>query len=134
MGGRRVLPPIVFMEENKMGMEIPGLIQKGIRPEQNKEKVTLPHQATQQAPQKIKNNKVQETRANIEKSLKNIEQVISHFNRRFKIRMNDDINRIIIKVIDRDTDRVIKVIPPEEIQHLISKINEMMGLLVDKTI
>ena len=134
MGGRRALPSIIFMEENNMGMEIPGLIQKGVHPEQKKGKVTLPHQVTHQAPQKVKNKEIQETRANIEKSLKNIEQVISHFNRRFKIRMNDDINRIIIKVIDRDTDKVIKVIPPEEIQHLISKINEMMGLLVDKTI
>ena len=118
-----------------MGMEIPGLIQKGIHPEyeQKKEKIVLPHQNTQQTARKIQ-QAVQETRENIEKSLKNIEQVISHFNRRFKIRLDDDINRIIIKVIDRDTDKIIKVIPPEEIQHLIAKINEMMGLLVDKTI
>ena len=119
-----------------MGMEIPGLIQKGIHPEyeQKKEKINLPHQTTQQIAQKVKKNAVKITRKNIEKSLKNIEQVISHFNRRFKIRLDDEINRIIIKVIDRDTDKIIKVIPPEEIQHLIAKINEMMGLLVDKTI
>jgi len=120
-----------------MGMEIPGLVQKGIHPEyeQKKEKVNLPHQVIQKNTKKLKNNDdAQKTRANIEKSLKNIEEVVSHFNRRFKIRMDDNINRIIIKVIDRDTDRVIKVIPPEEIQHLIQKINEMMGLLVDKTI
>lgn len=119
-----------------MGMEIPGLIQKGIHPEyeQKKEKIKLPHQVVQQNAQKITKDTVQETRENIEKSLRNIEQVISHFNRRFKIRLDDEINRIIIKVIDKDTDKIIKVIPPEEIQHLISKINEMMGLLVDKKI
>jgi flagellar protein FlaG len=119
-----------------MGMEIPGLVQKGIHPEyeQKKEKINLPHQATRKARQKVNNRNAQKTRANIEKALKNIEQVISHFNRRFKIRLDTNINRIIIKVIDKDTDKVIKVIPPEEIQHLIAKINEMMGLLVDKTI
>ena len=76
------------MEENNMGMEIPGLIQKGIHPEyeQKKEKINLPHQATQQSTQKVQKKTVQNTRENIEKSLKNIEQVISHFNRRFKIR------------------------------------------------
>jgi flagellar protein FlaG len=117
-----------------MGMEIPGLIQKGIHPEyeQKKEQIKMPH--TQQNTPKVRRDTVQETRENIEKSLQDIEQVVSHFNRRFKIRLDDEINRIIIKVIDKDTDKIIKVIPPEEIQHLISKINEMMGLLVDKTI
>ena len=118
-----------------MGMEIPGLIQKGIHPEyeQKKEPVKMPHVVQQNTP-KVREKTVQETRESIEKSLKDIEQVISHFNRRFKIRLDDEINRIIIKVIDRDTDKIIKVIPPEEIQHLIAKINEMMGLLVDKKI
>jgi flagellar protein FlaG len=119
-----------------MGMEIPGLNQKQIHPEyeQKKEQIKIPHKVVQQNAPKVRQDTVQETRENIEKSLQNIEEVVSHFNRRFKIRLDDEINRIIIKVIDRDTDKIIKVIPPEEIQHLIAKINEMMGLLVDKTI
>ena len=40
----------------------------------------------------------------------------------------------IIKVVDADTDKVIKEIPAEEIQHLIARIKETIGLLVDEKI
>ncbi|MBN1699877.1 MAG: flagellar protein FlaG [Spirochaetales bacterium] len=60
-----------------------------------------------------------------------LEQVISQFNRRLKFDINREINRIVVKVIDKDTDKVIKEIPPAEIQNLILKIREAIGLLFD---
>jgi len=48
--------------------------------------------------------------------------------------VNDEINQVIIKVVDGETDKVIKEIPPEEIQHLIARIKETIGLLVDQKI
>jgi flagellar protein FlaG len=44
----------------------------------------------------------------------------------------EDINRIAIKVIDRDTDEVIREIPPEETMELVQKLWEFAGLIVDE--
>lgn len=52
--------------------------------------------------------------------------------RRCEYSYNDDVNRVSIKVIDSDTNTVIKEIPPEEALESIQKIWEVAGLLVDE--
>jgi len=46
--------------------------------------------------------------------------------------VDEDTKRVIVKVIDTKTDKVIKEIPPEQIVQLAAKIQEMIGLLVDE--
>jgi uncharacterized FlaG/YvyC family protein len=70
----------------------------------------------------------------IREALASLEKQITRFNRRFEFSVDQSINRIIVKVIDRETDKVIKEIPPREIQHLLANLREMMGLLVDEEI
>jgi flagellar protein FlaG len=41
-------------------------------------------------------------------------------------------NEVRIKVIDRETDKVIKVLPPEELQRLHTNLREAIGLLFDE--
>lgn len=45
---------------------------------------------------------------------------------------NDEVNRVAIKVVDSETDEVIKEIPPEETLKVIEKIWEIAGLVVDE--
>ncbi len=45
---------------------------------------------------------------------------------------NDEINRVSIRVIDKETDKVIKEIPPEETLKALEKIWEIAGLLIDE--
>jgi flagellar protein FlaG len=54
------------------------------------------------------------------------------FNKRLDFRVDEATNRIVVKVIDTETDKVIKEIPPEQLLHLAAKIQEMIGLLVDE--
>jgi flagellar protein FlaG len=54
------------------------------------------------------------------------------FNKRLDFRVDEETNRIVVKVIDTRTDKVIKEIPPEQLLHLAAKIQEMIGLLVDE--
>ncbi len=44
----------------------------------------------------------------------------------------DDVNRVAIKVIDRETDEVIREIPPEETIELVQKLWELAGIIVDE--
>lgn len=54
------------------------------------------------------------------------------FNRRLDFQVDKDTQRIVVKVIDTETDKVIKEIPPEQLVQLAAKIQEMVGLLVDE--
>lgn len=45
---------------------------------------------------------------------------------------HEETKRISIKVIDRDTDQVIREIPPEDTLEMLQKMWEMAGLLVDE--
>jgi len=43
-------------------------------------------------------------------------------------------NQVIIKVIDKETDKVVKELPPEELQRLHSNLKEAIGLLFDEMV
>lgn len=45
---------------------------------------------------------------------------------------HEDVNRVSIKLIDKDTKEVVKEIPPEKKIKMIEKLWEITGLLVDK--
>lgn len=45
---------------------------------------------------------------------------------------HEDMNRVSIKLIDKETDKVVKEIPPEKTIKMIEKLWEIAGLLVDE--
>lgn len=45
---------------------------------------------------------------------------------------HDDTNRISIKVIDAETEKVVREIPPEETLKMVEKMWEIAGILVDE--
>jgi len=107
-----------------MGMEIPGIPNTGHPPEH-----AFPKNETLAG---RRNSAIPEQE--ITTSLDILEKTTTIFNRRLKFDINREINRIIVKVIDGTTDEVIKEIPPEEIQRLVARIREAIGLLVDEKI
>jgi flagellar protein FlaG len=52
-------------------------------------------------------------------------------NRRVRLSVNKDIDRIIISIVDRNTDRVIKEIPCKELQDLAVHLKKAIGILYD---
>lgn len=71
-------------------------------------------------------------KTNIDKAVENLRSAGDLFNKRLDFRVDEATNRIVVKVIDTRTDKVIKEIPPEQLLHLAAKIQEMVGLLVDE--
>lgn len=59
-------------------------------------------------------------------------RAISGANRRFEISVHEKTNGIMVKVVDTDTNEVIREIPPEKILDLVAKMCEMAGLIVDE--
>lgn len=66
--------------------------------------------------------------------LRELESVSSHLHRKLKYSINKDLNRVVIKIIDSETDKIIKELPPEELQRMSMRIREAIGLLVDEEI
>lgn len=53
-------------------------------------------------------------------------------NRRFDISIHEKTNEILVKVIDTETNEVIREIPPEKILDMVAKLWELAGLFVDE--
>lgn len=60
--------------------------------------------------------------------------VTATLDRRLKFSINRELDQVVVKVIDRKTDKVIKELPPEEIQRLHVRLREAIGLLIDEEI
>jgi flagellar protein FlaG len=122
-----------YTEVRVMAMEIPGILKTN--PVQDvllKEARVLPERPPRQVEQQGEKQKI--SRQEIENQAKALEKTFLAFNRRVELSVNETINQVIIKVVDAETDKVIKEIPAEEIQHLIARIKETIGLLVDEKI
>ncbi len=66
--------------------------------------------------------------------LKDILRMSSFFDRKLKFILNRDLGTVVVKVVDRETDKVIKEIPPEALQRLHRRMKEAIGLLIDEEI
>lgn len=62
--------------------------------------------------------------------LNDIKKIMANTECKFGI--DDSTNRITIKIIDKDTKKVIKEVPPEKTLKMIAKVWEMAGILVDE--
>jgi len=80
----------------------------------------------------IPGQRAQEDAVYLNEALQKLKTVGDIFNRRLDFRVDEETNRIIVKVIDTETDKVIKEIPPEQLVELAAKIQKMIGLLVDE--
>jgi flagellar protein FlaG len=74
------------------------------------------------------------TKQRIELYLKKLFKNNTALNKKLKFYVNKELNQVVVKVIDSTTDKVIKEIPPEEIQNLHIRIREAIGLLIDEEI
>jgi flagellar protein FlaG len=70
----------------------------------------------------------------LQKVTTELERISLAFDRRLKFIVDHESREILIKVIDNETDKVIKVLPPEELQKLHSRIRETIGFLFDRMV
>lgn len=76
-------------------------------------------------------NKQEAVEESIGEMLKKAEQDLS-FQLSFSI--HQDSHRVIVKVVDPDTHKVLREIPPEEMLDFMVKLQDMLGILIDKRV
>ena len=69
---------------------------------------------------------------NMDLVLQELQQVSQAFNRRLSFALNEKLDQVVVKVIDSETDKIIKEIPPVELQHVHERIREVIGILFDE--
>lgn len=80
-----------------------------------------------EASQKVKQQKIQE-------AVDRLDQFAKSINKRLSYSFNRELNQVVVKVVDAQTDKVIKELPPAELQRLHMKIQEYIGMIVDETV
>jgi flagellar protein FlaG len=68
----------------------------------------------------------------VERAPARTEKVHLSFSRKLQYVVDHESNDVTIKVIDPQTDKVLKVLPPEELQRINRKLSETLGRLVDE--
>ena len=84
-------------------------------------------------------NSNQETYANqaMQASREQIKEAVDKMNKKMEnseavFGIHEGTNRITIKIVDKDSKKVIKELPPEKTLDMIAKVWEMAGILVDE--
>lgn len=76
----------------------------------------------------------QPTPDDIRRSVEELRSVSRNYNKRLSFSLNEELGQMVVKVIDRNTDKVIKELPPAELQRAHIRIRQAIGLLLDETI
>lgn len=84
--------------------------------------------AEQQGSGQQKDHKPSE--ATVDDAVKRANLKMSHT--RCEYSYHEQTNRVMIKVVDKDTDKVVREIPPEKSLDMLQKIWELAGMLVDE--
>lgn len=61
-------------------------------------------------------------------------QKFDYLNQHLKIEIDEELNRPIVKIVDKETKEVVRELPPEQLVQLAKKIDQMVGLLFDKEV
>lgn len=65
-------------------------------------------------------------------AVEDVNKILQYMNDRLEFSVHEATNRIMVRVWDRQTDEIIREIPPEQFLDLVAKLQELVGLLVDK--
>jgi flagellar protein FlaG len=72
--------------------------------------------------------------SNLKEEIANLERISLAFNKKLQFVIDYSSKEVTVNVIDPDTDKVIKVLPPEELRRLHNKIEEAIGFLFDEKV
>lgn len=70
----------------------------------------------------------------LKKLIEELQNKISYLNKSLKIEIDRDINEPIIKIVEVETNKVIKQIPPDYMINIIKNINKMLGALFNEKV
>jgi flagellar protein FlaG len=74
-----------------------------------------------------------DVRESVERSIKAFEELAGRFNTALDLSIDQDSDEIIVKVVNKNTDKVIREIPSEEFLEFSERMHDFLGVLFDET-
>ena len=69
--------------------------------------------------------------AEVRKAVESLGSAAEIIDRNFKLRVDEDTDRLIIQVVNRETEEVIRQFPEEEVLNITKRLREYIGLVFD---
>lgn len=77
-------------------------------------------------------NKPVPTKDELIHAVEEMNHVIDLVNKDLKFKLHEETERIMVKVLDRDSGEILKEIPPEELLDMLVSLKEAVGIFIDK--
>lgn len=95
------------------------------------------HNKIEEKPQKdideLKNHESREkVKKELEKVTAELNKAMDPFSSDIKFKFDSKADELTVKVVDKNTDKVVKEFPPKEALKLMEKVRELVGILFDK--
>ncbi len=74
------------------------------------------------------------TKQDLEQNIEGVNNFMDMNYTSLKFQVHEDLDRLFVEVIDRNTQEVVREIPPKEFLDMISSMLEHVGLIVDKRV
>ena len=71
-------------------------------------------------------------REDLDKAVEEANRVIFKDDNRFEFKVHEGTGRIMVKLVNKETDEIVKEIPSEKILDLVASIWDLVGILVDE--
>ena len=96
----------------------------------NNKKTNRPNKSLQE---KSESNK-KELEEDVRESVKDVNEIVEKIKEGLSFQIHEDTEKLMVQVIDVNTEEVIKELPPEEMLDLEARIHEMVGILIDEKV
>lgn len=83
---------------------------------------------------KIKRLQKEISKEELDEVVDETKKTIDLFNKKLDFKVHEETDRIVVKVVDKDTGKIIKEIPPEEILELAARIERFLGVFIDEKV
>ncbi|WP_457561028.1 flagellar protein FlaG [Caminibacter sp.] len=80
----------------------------------------------------FKNMDKEKLKKELQKVAEELNRAMNPLNIDLKFEFNNKVDELVVKVIDKKTDNVIREFPPKEALKLMEKMRELVGMLFDK--
>jgi len=72
--------------------------------------------------------------AELRETVKDLEKISLAFNKKIRFKVDHKSHEVIVRIIDSETNKVVRELPPQELQHLRDRIRETIGILFDEQV
>ena len=89
-------------------------------------------QQAEQRPEETGKNSTREAREELQSAVNQLNQTANVFHRAVRFNLSDESGRVQVNVVDTDSDKIIRQIPPKETLNVAKRIKDFLGILLDE--